>query len=154
MLLTGHEVLCLPDQNKAVVFKVGESVWSQVTHAVMLTSVSAENVLQPVSLDAPAADMRLAIPLHTRQAEEVHIGLSWSEGLGKYKQTKVLTLAPRFIVRNASRSVISFREVGSTPRGRANLSSGERAPLHFLRMGDDKLLTVAFPGLNAQWYVS
>lgn len=96
--------------------------------------------------------MRLMIPSQTQNNEEVHLGVSWSEGLGKYKQTKVITLAPRFIVRNASRNAISFREVGST-RGRASLNPGERAPLHFLRMGEEKLLTVAFPGLNAQWFV-
>ncbi|THH34126.1 hypothetical protein EUX98_g96 [Antrodiella citrinella] len=134
MSLSAPFLLSLPDQCKNLVFKVGESVWSQ-----------------PVSLDAPSADTRLAIPSQTQKSEEVHVGLSWTEGLGKYKQTKVITLAPRFIVRNASRDAISFREVGSVPRGRASLNPGERAPLHFLRLGEDKLLTVAFPVLNAQW---
>lgn len=77
------------------------------------------------------------------------MGLSWSEGLGKYKLTKVITLAPRFIIRNDSTEAISYREHGSTPRG--ILEPGERAPLHFMRTGDEKLLTLALSGLNVQW---
>ncbi|TCD71537.1 hypothetical protein EIP91_008918 [Steccherinum ochraceum] len=134
MSLSQPFMLSLPDQSKNLVFRIGDSTWSQ-----------------PVSLDAPSADTRLAIPSQTHKTEEIHAGLSWSEGLGKYKLTKVITVAPRFIVRNASQTAISFREVGSTPRGRAVLNPGEKAPLHYLRMGEDKLLTIAYPGLNAHW---
>ena len=88
-----------------------------------------------------------------RRNEEIHIGLSWSEGLGKYKLTKVITLAPRFILRNNSTEAISFREHTAAPRGRASLEPGERCPLHFMRTGDEKLLTIAFTGLNAIWLV-
>ncbi|CAL1695807.1 unnamed protein product [Somion occarium] len=122
------------DQGKEFTFKVGNSMWSQA-----------------VSLEAPAADTRLVIPSQTQRAEEIHVGLSWSEGFGKYKLTKVITLAPRFFVRNASSDPIAFREHGAPPRGRSSLKSGERCPLHFTRAGDPKLLTFAFPGLNARW---
>lgn len=79
--------------------------------------------------------------------------MSWSEGLGKYKLTKVITLAPRFIIKNNFSQPLAFREHGVAPRGRATIDPGERRPLQYLRVGDDKLLTVALPGLNAQWYV-
>ena len=104
-----------------------------------------------VSLEAPAADTRLIIPSQTRKSEEIQVGLSWSEGVGKYKLTKVIALSPRFIVKNNGSKTIAFREHGVAPRGKSTLDPGERIPLHFLRSTDEKLLTVAFPGLNAQW---
>lgn len=110
--------------------------------------------LQVVNLEAPAADTRLIIPAQGRRAEEVHIGLSWAEGLGKYKLTKVITLAPRFVIKNNFHGTIAFREHGVPPRARSTLDSGERCPLQSLRAGEEKLLTVAFPGLDAQWYIS
>ena len=93
------------------------------------------------------------MPHQSQRSEEIHVGLSWTEGLGKYKLTKVITLSPRFILRNNSSSPFAFREHGNVPRGRAILEPGERTPLHFLRMGDVKMLTVAFTGSNAQWRV-
>ncbi|KAH9937704.1 vacuolar protein sorting-associated protein 13 [Fomitopsis serialis] len=110
------------DQGKDFAFKVGDSTWSQV-----------------VALEAPAADTRLVIPSQSRKSEEIQVGLSWSEGVGKYKLTKVIVLSPRFIIKNNSPEAIAFREHGVAPRGKYELNSGERS------------LTVAYPGLNAQW---
>ncbi|KIP11945.1 hypothetical protein PHLGIDRAFT_21259 [Phlebiopsis gigantea 11061_1 CR5-6] len=121
-------------QGKDFSFRFGESMWSQA-----------------VGFEAPAAETRLVIPSNSRNNEEIQIGLSWSEGLGKYKLTKVITLAPRFIIRNDSTEAVSYREHGSTPRDRGVLDPGERAPLHFMKSGDAKLLTLALSGLNVQW---
>ncbi|KZT02705.1 vacuolar protein sorting-associated protein 13 [Laetiporus sulphureus 93-53] len=140
---TRREILAKPipfmlshpnDQGKDFAFRIGDSVWSSV-----------------VTLDAPAADTRLAVPSQVQRSEEIHIGLSWSEGLGKYKLTKVITLAPRFIIKNNFSRAIAFREHGVAPRGRSTLDPGERCSLQFIRTGEEKLLTIALPGLNAQW---
>ncbi|KAH9849745.1 vacuolar protein sorting-associated protein 13 [Lenzites betulinus] len=122
------------DNGKDFSFKVGDSTWSQ-----------------PVSFDAPAAETRLVMAHQTQKTDEIHVGLSWTEGLGKYKLTKVITLTPRFIIKNNFSQPLAFREHGVAPRGRATIDPGEKRPLHFLRMGDEKLLTLAIPGLNAQW---
>ncbi|KAI0756975.1 vacuolar protein sorting-associated protein 13 [Daedaleopsis nitida] len=128
-------MLSHPSENgKDFAFKIGDSVWSQ-----------------GVSLDAPTAETRLVMPHQSQKSDEIHAGLSWTEGLGKYKLTKVITLAPRFIIKNNYSQQLAFREHGVAPRGRATIEPGERCPLHFLRVGEDQLLTVAFPGLNAQW---
>lgn len=126
-----------------------------VTGAIIHTlfSLVTHTGLQAVSLEAPAADTRLVIPAQSQRTEEIHLGLSWAEGLGKYKLSKVITLTPRFLIRNAFSEPIQFREHGVGPKGRATLNPGERAPLHFIRVGDEKLLTIAIPGLNAHWCV-
>lgn len=91
------------------------------------------------------------IPANTQKSEEIHIGLSWTEGLGKYKLTKVITLAPRFLIVNHLPDAISFREHGVPPRGRSTIEPGEKCPLQFMRASEEKLLTLAYPGLNAKW---
>jgi vacuolar protein sorting-associated protein 13A/C len=75
------------------------------------------------------------------------------EGTGKYKLTKIVTLSPRFLVKNHLSEPICFREYGVPPRGQATLQTDERQGLQFLRNTDAKLLTVAYSGLNAEWFV-
>jgi vacuolar protein sorting-associated protein 13A/C len=95
----------------------------------------------------------LVISSRKQKSDEVHVGLSWSEGAGKYKLTKVITIAPRFLIQNNLTDAISFREHGVAPRDRSVIKSGERCPLHVIRTGEEKLLTIAFSGLNTQWLV-
>ncbi|KAJ7169902.1 vacuolar protein sorting-associated protein 13 [Mycena filopes] len=116
------------------IFKVSESTWSKV-----------------FSFEAPSAETELVVASQKQKSDEIHIGVSWSEGLGKYKLTKVITLAPRFLIKNNLSEALSFREHGVAPRDRSIIKPGERCPLHFMRAGQERLLTVAFSGLNAQW---
>uniref|UniRef100_A0A0W0G3E4 Putative vacuolar protein sorting-associated protein vps13 n=1 Tax=Moniliophthora roreri TaxID=221103 RepID=A0A0W0G3E4_MONRR len=106
---------------------------------------------KPCSLEAPAAETALVVSSSKQKAEEIHIGLSWSEGLGKYKLTKVITFTPRFILKNNLSEPVSFRQHGVAPRDRSVAHPGERVPLQFLRQSEETLLTLAFPGLNALW---
>lgn len=103
------------------------------------------------SLEAPAADAEMVIPSVKQRNEEYHFGLSWTEGLGKYKLTKVITISPRFMLKNDLPFPIQFREYKGLPRGRAVLESGERTPFQAMQAGEEKLLTIAYSGLNARW---
>lgn len=106
-----------------------------------------------ISFEAPAAETELVVTSQRQKADHIYTGLSWSEGLGKYKLTKVITLAPRFLIKNQLQETIAFREHGVAPKDRCLIESGERCPFQVLRSGDEKLLTVAYPGLNTQWRV-
>jgi vacuolar protein sorting-associated protein 13A/C len=86
------------------------------------------------------------------KTDEIHVGLSWTEGIGKYKLTKVITLAPRFIVKNNLDQPIYFREHGmALGDDQSTIDPHTQRPLHFMRNREEKLLTIAYPGLNAQW---
>ncbi|KAG6381178.1 vacuolar protein sorting-associated protein 13 [Boletus reticuloceps] len=106
------------DNAQAFIFKVGESSWSNVFR-----------------LEAPAADAEMVIPSVKQRNEEYHFGLSWTEGLGKYKLTKVITISPRFMLKNDLPVPIQFREYKGLPRGRAVLDPGERSPLQIMQLG-------------------
>ncbi|KAI6133067.1 vacuolar protein sorting-associated protein 13 [Pisolithus croceorrhizus] len=122
------------ESGHAFVFQVEDSILSNV-----------------IGLEAPAADTRLVVPSSKQKNEEYHIGLSWTEGLGKYKLTKVITLAPRFLLKNNLSEPLQVREYQGVPRGRAVVNPGERFPLQVMRAGQEQLLTVTRPGLNARW---
>ncbi|KAF8761669.1 Vacuolar protein sorting-associated protein [Rhizoctonia solani] len=85
------------------------------------------------------------------QNEDIHVGISWAEGLGKYKLSKVVTLAPRFIVKNMTSRQLSFREHGVPLQNGSILDPSGQSQLMHLRAGMDGLLTFAYTALNAKW---
>ncbi|KAI9761476.1 MAG: hypothetical protein M4579_000986 [Chaenotheca gracillima] len=117
-------------QNRALL-RVGDSAWSKQQ-----------------SFDAVGSDVEMVLSSATKQSE-IHVGVSVTEGEGKYKMTKVVTLAPRFVLKNKVNEEINVREPGSS--NVMSLKSGELFPLHFLRQGGEKQLCLCFPGLNNQW---
>ncbi|KAF4605212.1 hypothetical protein EYR40_003995 [Pleurotus pulmonarius] len=104
-------------------FKVGDFAWSKM-----------------ISLEAPAAETALVMPSKSRK-EELHIGLAWAEGLGKYKLTKVITITPRFVLKNSLNETLWVREHG-TPIS-TQLEPGQRRHLNTLRASQEHLLVVA-----------
>jgi vacuolar protein sorting-associated protein 13A/C len=119
------------DQRNRVILKVGESNWSK-----------------PQSFDAIGSTIDVVLPSAT-QNTEIHVGISIENGDGKYKMTKVVTLAPRFVLKNRMSEEISAREPGSSEL--MTLKPGELKALHFLQKSAVKQLCLCFPGLNNQW---
>jgi vacuolar protein sorting-associated protein 13A/C len=119
------------DQRNRVILKVGESNWSK-----------------PQSLDAIGSTVDVVLP-STVQKSEIHVGITVEPGEGKYKMTKVVTLAPRFVLKNQMSEEIQVREPGSSEI--MTLKSGDLEPLHFLQKTAIKQLCLCFPGLNNQW---
>ncbi|KAG6890404.1 hypothetical protein C0995_008758 [Termitomyces sp. Mi166 len=133
-------LLSHPQDGHEYIFKVGDSAWSKASELDAVQDV-----------EAPAAETALVIQSQKENLDEVHVGLTWSEGIGKYKLTKIITLAPRFMIKNNLPQAISFREHGAPPRDRSLIDPGERRSIHVIRASEEKLFTIAYPGLNAQW---
>jgi vacuolar protein sorting-associated protein 13A/C len=104
-----------------------------------------------ISLEAPSAETEIAVSTQKNSPDRLFTGLSWAEGQGKYKLTKVIVLTPRFLIRNHLPFPIVYREHGVIPRERCVLDPEERGPLRVIRSEEDKLLTIAHAGLNAKW---
>lgn len=79
----------------------------------------------------------------------MHVGISVSEGQGKYNLTKVVTVTPRFILKNKLKDEINIREPASSEV--MKLNSGELLPLKFLKQAPEKQLCFQYPGVNNQW---
>jgi vacuolar protein sorting-associated protein 13A/C len=119
------------DRKNRALIKVGQSSWSQ-----------------PVSFDAIGADVNVKLPAESGRSE-MHCGLNVIEGEGKYKLSKVVTIAPRFVVKNRLSEEIQIREPGSSDA--VSLSSGELYPLRFLKQTTGQQLCLCFPGVNNSW---
>lgn len=119
------------DQKNRSILRIGESAWSK-----------------PQSFEAIGSTFEVVLPdRHGRS--EFHSGVTVAEGEGKYKMTKVVTIAPRFVLKNKINEDILVREPGSS--NVLNIKSGDLVPLHFLRQVAEKQLCLCFPGVNNQW---
>jgi vacuolar protein sorting-associated protein 13A/C len=119
------------DRKNRALIKVGESSWSQ-----------------PVSFDAIGAAVDIKLPAESGRAE-MHAGLTVKEGEGKYKLTKVVTITPRFVVKNKLVEDIQIREPGSPDF--FVLKTGELHPLRFLKQSTGQQLCLCYPGVNNSW---
>ncbi|MCJ1472238.1 hypothetical protein MMC13_000885 [Lambiella insularis] len=119
------------DRKNRALLKIGNSTWSK-----------------PQSFDAIGSSFDAVIPSSTSRSE-MHVGISVAEGEGKYKLTKIVTVAPRFIIKNKIGEQMQVREPGSS--NIKNVAQGELLPLHFLRQVPEKQICLCFSGVNNQW---
>ncbi|KAK5739690.1 Vacuolar protein sorting-associated protein 13 [Elasticomyces elasticus] len=119
------------DRANRAMLKLGDSAWSQ-----------------PVSFDAIGANVDVKLPASSGRAE-MHAGLNVMEGEGKYKLTKVVTITPRFIVKNKLTEEVQIREPGSSDL--MTLKPGELHPLRFLKQTTGQQLCLCFPGVSNKW---
>nr|CAG8504476.1 8535_t:CDS:10 [Entrophospora candida]CAG8514013.1 6898_t:CDS:10 [Entrophospora candida] len=111
--------------NRALL-KIGDSDWSR-----------------PISFEAVGTFLEVVVP---SKSEEMHLGVSIQEGQQKYKLTKIITITPRFVLKNNLNEDINIREPGS--KEFLTINSKNRAPLHFLKQGDVKQITLCYSRLN------
>ena len=119
------------DRKNRANIKVGDSAWSK-----------------PQSLDAIGSAFEVVLP-STSAKTEMHVGISVSEGQGKYNVTKVATATPRFILKNKLKEEINIREPASPDV--MKLKSGELLPLKFLKQAPEKQLCFQYPGVDNKW---
>jgi vacuolar protein sorting-associated protein 13A/C len=119
------------DQKNRSILRIGESAWSK-----------------PQSFEAIGSTFEVVLPDRNGRSE-FHSGVTVAEGEGKYKMTKVVTIAPRFVLKNKLNEDILVREPGSS--NVLSIKCGDLVPLHFLRQVAEKQLCLCFPGVNNQW---
>ncbi|KAI2622272.1 vacuolar protein sorting-associated protein 13 [Xylaria nigripes] len=119
------------DQGNRALLKFGDSEWSK-----------------PQSFDAIGSTTDVALQSATKQSE-LHVGITIESGEGKYKLTKVVTLAPRFVVKNKIGEPINVREPRSS--NIMTLEPGGLQPLYWLQRSQVKQMALCFPGIDNQW---
>lgn len=119
------------DRLNRALAKLGDSVWSA-----------------PLSFDAIGQNIGTKAQVQGRQSE-MNFGISVAEGEGKYKLSKVITFAPRYIVRNNLKESIMLVENGST--NQFELSAGATTPLYQLRRIEQKSVMIRFAHGGKAW---
>jgi vacuolar protein sorting-associated protein 13A/C len=111
--------------------KIGDSNWSK-----------------PQSFDAIGSSYEVVLPSSSGKSE-LHVGVSVTEGEGKYSLSKVVTIAPRFMLKNKIGEDIELREPGSSDV--IKMGNNDLLPMYFMRQVPEKQLCLCFPGVNNQW---
>ncbi|KAF2400738.1 vacuolar protein sorting-associated protein 13 [Trichodelitschia bisporula] len=119
------------DKKNRALIKIGDSQWSK-----------------PQSFDAIGSQYSVSLPSPSGRAE-MNIGVSVEEGKGKYSLSKVVTITPRFIIKNKIGEDLNVREPGSSEI--MTLKNGELLPLRYLRQGNVHQLCLCYPGVNNAW---
>ena len=119
------------DQKNRSLLKIGDSAWSK-----------------PQSFDAIGSSYEVVLPSANGRSE-LHVGVSVAEGEGKYNLTKVVTIAPRFVLKNKIGEAIELREPGSSEV--IKIKNNELLPVYFMRQSPEKQLCLCFPGVDNQW---
>ncbi|KAJ8102210.1 hypothetical protein POJ06DRAFT_300095 [Lipomyces tetrasporus] len=119
------------DRSNRASLRVGNSMWSR-----------------PQSFEAIGGNTDAVITSNDRN-REIHVGIHVSEGQGKYKMTKIVSISPRFILKNKLSEDLNIREPGSSMV--MAIKAGEVLPLHFMQQVPEKQLTLSFPMTGAPW---
>ncbi|KAI0171728.1 vacuolar protein sorting-associated protein 13 [Hypoxylon sp. FL1284] len=119
------------DQRNRALLRVGGSEWSKSQ-----------------SFDAIGSTTEVVLPSATKDSE-IHVGITVEPGEGKYKLTKVVTLAPRFVVNNKIGEELVIREPTSSKT--MSLKPGALQPLHWFQRSATKQIVLRFPGIDDQW---
>lgn len=102
----------------------------------------------PLSFDAIGQDNAVAVQINGKRSE-MNIAVSVAEGQGKYNLTKVITIAPRYIVKNMFTEPLQIVENGSN--NILTLEPNQLVPLYGLRCVDKKSLVVKFSRNLKSW---
>ncbi|KEF54971.1 uncharacterized protein A1O9_08623 [Exophiala aquamarina CBS 119918] len=119
------------DRKNRSLLKIGDSSWSK-----------------PQSFDAIGSSYEVVLP-SANSRSELHVGVSVAEGEGKYNLSKVVTIAPRFVLKNKIGEAIELREPGSSEV--IKVRNNELLPIYFMRQSPEKQLCLCFPGVDNQW---
>lgn len=119
------------DRLNRVLAKLGDSDWS--------TPLSFDAIGQNTGVEAPVKGTQMGM----------NFGVTVSEGEGKYKLSKVITFAPRYILRNALKESIMLVENGSTKQ--FELAPDDLTPLYNLRRGVSTTMLLKFARNGKAW---
>ncbi|WWC86271.1 uncharacterized protein L201_001144 [Kwoniella dendrophila CBS 6074] len=119
------------DKRNRLHLKVDESKWSQ-----------------PISFEPVSADMQIVMTSASGESDN-YVGLSYTEGIGKYKLTKVITIAPRYLIKNTFAYPLKIRQ--HSTQNVIDIAPGQRVPIHELQHQAPSQLSMAFDEPNLKW---
>lgn len=101
-------------------------------------------------MDVHAADTDLELTPRSKD-NIAHIGVSWQEGLGKYKLTKVVNFAPRFLLKNDFSESLYTKEYKALTSATIFVGKDQRVPLYHFKYNARKLFTFAETSESSNW---
>ncbi|CUM64753.1 uncharacterized protein PRCAT00002364001 [Priceomyces carsonii] len=119
------------DRRNRALLKINDSTWTP-----------------PLSFDAIGQSIETKAQVSGKQAE-INVGITVLEGEGKYNLTKVVTIAPRYVIRNTLDEAIQIVENGSTRQ--TELEPNKLVPLYGLLRTEKKSMMLKFSHSSKTW---
>lgn len=116
--------------NRALV-RLGDSQWSAPLGFDAIGQVSG------VTASVPGRNL------------DMNFGISIGEGEGKYNLTKVISIVPRYVVRNTLKESITIAESGSSKQ--FEIEPGQVFPVYLLRRTEEKTMIMKFSSQGLKW---
>ncbi|KAI5452535.1 Vacuolar protein sorting-associated protein 13, variant 2 [Naganishia albida] len=134
--IAGHErfrMFSYPkeDRGNRMFIRVGDSDWSE-----------------PVSFEGVGADSQIKFGAD-RGRSEYQIGMSYAEGMGKYKLSKAITLAPRYVIVNNYRKSLQVRQ--HRTENYQEVQQGEKVYWHTFKKTASEQLSLGLAGTGTRW---
>ncbi|KAH3666193.1 hypothetical protein OGAPHI_004382 [Ogataea philodendri] len=101
-----------------------------------------------ISIDKIGQSFEVKVPLKNRELEN-NVGIHITEGEGIYSLTKVISMIPRYVIRNNLDSAIQVSKVGAS--GVIHVEPGKFSPLYEMPRIDSKQLQIGFSGSKSTW---
>ncbi|QLL30358.1 hypothetical protein HG536_0A01750 [Torulaspora globosa] len=102
----------------------------------------------PLSFDAIGQSLDAVVNIPNKE-QESNLGVTISEGEGQYVFSKIVEIAPRYIIHNCLNLPIEICELGST--NVSQLDADHTKPLYKMRNIVNKQLMIKFLGVNCDW---
>ncbi|KAI9289370.1 hypothetical protein BC943DRAFT_349025 [Umbelopsis sp. AD052] len=103
---------------------------------------------QPISFEAIGSTQEIGMP--KVGDKEVYLGIHVTEGQGKFLHTNIITITPRYILKNNLGFDLRFKETGAEDD--QFLVNGEKGVVHDLQKSHkSKYLSIRPSGLQSQW---
>ncbi|KAG7815578.1 hypothetical protein KL924_000664 [Ogataea haglerorum] len=99
-----------------------------------------------ISLDKIGQSFEVKVPLKDRELEN-DVGIHITEGEGIYSLTKVISVVPRYVIRNSLADAVQVAKVGAS--GVLHIEPGEFSPLYEMPRTTAKQLQIGFSGRKA-----
>ncbi|KAH3685434.1 hypothetical protein WICPIJ_003592 [Wickerhamomyces pijperi] len=112
-----------------------------------LIQLGNSDVSRPISFDAIGQINE--VDVSTSDSCESSLGVSVKEGEGKYKLSRVVTVAPRYVVKNSFKENLLINVVGSPKE--ITLSPGSVIPLYDLPKTKRKQVRIRFSNAKSSW---
>ncbi|KAI9491569.1 hypothetical protein BDB00DRAFT_766791 [Zychaea mexicana] len=122
------------DRKNRVQLAVNESKWSD-----------------PLSFEAVGSIQDVTLPT-TDNVHQIHLGVHVEEGVGMYHMTRLVTISPRFILKNNLGDKIKYSEFGvPTDDSISIIENGQRVPLYHLSKSNIRWLCLCQDQEGALW---
>lgn len=151
---TDQDLVVSNNSNRLICGSESTALWSSNKNASrgsekVTLACRDSHVSQPISLEASGTNAEVTIVSRDKQ-RELYLGVSIAPGIGRYVNTKKVSICPRFVICNMLKRPVLLHELGGNKDMR--VEPGAQSPVGFIFGSANKEMCMRFGDSDkAQW---